>query len=100
MGGPSKPGLSSTASSTAIGATAKSGAKWTPKDLGPIGEDDFSASNSNEVLNSGFLRRLGSIEASDDLSVVQECFVGAFLLLLMFMVSLFPRRVTAPKTFG
>merc|ERR1711964_224414 len=47
-----------------------------------------------------FNRRLGSIDASDNLSVVQECFVGAFLLLLMFMVYLFTRRVTAPKTFG
>merc|ERR1711964_323370 len=37
-------------------------------------------------------RRLGSLEASDDLSVVQECFVGAFLLLLMFPVYLFTRR--------
>merc|ERR1711964_718772 len=45
-------------------------------------------------------RRLGAIEASDDLSVVQECFVGAFLLLLMCMVYLFTRRVTASKTFG
>merc|ERR1711964_225790 len=45
-------------------------------------------------------RRLGSLEASDDLSVVQECFVGAFLLLLMFMVYLFNRRVAATKTFG
>jgi len=44
-------------------------------------------------------RRLGSLEASDDLSVVQECLVGAFLLLLMFMVYLFTRRVTAPKAF-
>merc|ERR1712098_313503 len=42
-------------------------------------------------------RRLGSLEASDDLSVVQECLVGAFLLLLMFMVYLFTRRFTAPK---
>merc|ERR1711964_206197 len=45
-------------------------------------------------------RRLGSLESSDDLSVVQECFVGAFLLLLMFIVYLFTRRVTAPKAFG
>merc|ERR1711964_420301 len=45
-------------------------------------------------------RRLGSLEASDDLSVVQECFVGAFLLLLMFMVYLFTRRITAPNEFG
>merc|ERR1711964_750754 len=44
-------------------------------------------------------RRLGSLEASDDLSVGQECFVGAFLLLLMFVVYLFTRRVTAPKAF-
>merc|ERR1711964_248407 len=42
-------------------------------------------------------RRLGSLEASDDLSVAQECLVGAFLLLLMFMVYLFTRRVAAPK---
>merc|ERR1711964_721244 len=45
-------------------------------------------------------RRLGSLEESDDLSVVQECLVGAFLLLLMCMVYLFTRRVTAPKAFN
>merc|ERR1712098_630274 len=45
-------------------------------------------------------RRLGSLEASDDLTVVQECLVGAFLLLLMFMVYLFTRRFTAPKASG
>merc|ERR1711964_314164 len=45
-------------------------------------------------------RRLGALEESDDLSVVQECLVGAFLLLLMFLVYLFTRRVTAPKAFN
>merc|ERR1712096_70490 len=45
-------------------------------------------------------RRLGTLEASGDLTVVQECLVGAFLLLLMFMVYLFTRRFTAPKASG
>jgi len=56
-----------------------------------FGELDFD-------FSKGFNdRRLGSLEASGDLTVVQECLVGAFLLLLMFMVYLFTRRFTAPK---
>merc|ERR1712098_1014806 len=45
-------------------------------------------------------RRLGALEAAGDLTVVQECLVGALLLLLMFMVYLFTRRITAPKASG
>jgi len=62
------------------------------------GARDIAVKGYNLKLTES--RRLGSIEASDDLSVVQECFVGAFLLLLMFVVYLFTRRVTAPKAFG
>jgi len=59
-----------------------------------------ASQHRDNVDKSSHDRRLGSLEASDDLSVVQECFVGAFLLLLMFLVYLFTRRVTAPKAFG
>merc|ERR1711964_928344 len=61
--------------------------------------DAMGASNDNHTLVdssscSSSSRRLGALEATDDLSVVHECLVGAFLLLLMFMVYLFTRRTT------
>merc|ERR1711964_812737 len=41
-----------------------------------------------------FGRHLEALEATGDLTVVQECLVGTFLLFLMFMVYLFMYRIT------
>merc|ERR1711964_665531 len=64
-----------------IQKVAAAAASSPPRATTPEWAGSFDSSSSN--------RRLGSLEASDDLSVVQACQVGAFLLLLMFMVYLF-----------
>merc|ERR1712098_987371 len=72
----------------------------TPEQFSPTKLTGWRSAGGNKTIRPTNVRRLGSLEASDGLSVVQECLVGALLLLLMFMVYLFTRRFTAPKASG